>query len=407
MRSLKSLSLRLWLVWRFLWSGGPLINLTSSLALLGMVLGVAALVVSMAVLSGFEATLKQALIDMSGDVIVMRTDRPIDDLDELIPEIRRLAPEMIAYSPFIQTESLAAYNGKTFGVQVHGMDLKTVGSVLNLQDRIVSGTMDLTKGIVIGKGLAKLLEIKVGDVLTVVSPRPSETSPIGFSPSAVEMRVVGVANLGKYEYDSRFVLGSLEEVQKLRDLGSGYSGVKLKLQRSEDAEAVSRRLTGGLKAPYWTKSWYHLNENLFEAIQLEKKVIFIIVSLVVVMACFNISSTLFVNVLRRFSDMSVLATLGATPQFIRSIYVLLGLSLGLMGSVMGILVGILLSKALAHSALFLIPAEVYKLDHLSVEFKVQDMIIIVIVSMFICWISTWAPARRGARLKPVEGLRYE
>ncbi len=406
-----SISFQIWLVLRQMRSGGRFLGMTTALSILGMIIGVASLVISMSVISGFDTALKSAVIDFSGHLILLKAESLIDSPEELIPRIREIAPNVVSYTPFVQLEGVAASQGQTTGVSVVGLDGESLTQVMDIKGRIVEGEVSLGGNrneaeAVIGKGLATKFKLKVGDFMQVVAPRPSRGSRNSFSPKAVRLKITGIADLGKYEYDSRFVLMGATQAMELRG-GRGYTGIRLKLDDEYLADKVKLKLEAGLGHPYWAKSWVDVSRNLFEAIAVEKRVILIVVLLMVVTACFNICSTLFVNVLKRYTEISILQTMGASPRFIRSLFAVQGLIIGFIGSVLGLGLGVALSYYLPTTSFFKIPGEVYKLDHLSPEIRFTDVGTILLCSMLICFVSTFAPARKGARLKPVDGLRYE
>jgi lipoprotein-releasing system permease protein len=408
----RKLSFQFWLIRRHIKFGGKFLNLTTFFAFIGMVLGVACLVISMSVISGFESTLKGAVTGVSGDIMLMKSGGMIESLDELMPQVRRIVPSLVAYTPFVQSEAMIAVGGKTGGVVVQGVDPVTMGDVLELHKHVIKGALNLNSSsefpnALLGKTLASKYKISVGDTIQVVAPRPSRSNVNSFSPKSMKMKVVGILNLGKYDYDLRFILTTIEAAKELRGVTAGYTGLKLKVQDNSRAQEISQDLSTKLGYPYWARDWMDINRNLFEAIKLERIVIFIVLLFMVITASFNICSTLFVNVLKRFIDISILQTMGASPRFILVLFSLHGLIIGLLGSVAGVGLGFVLSHLLAQSTLFLIPAEIYKLDHLTIEFRALDIAAIIFTSLLICLISTLAPALRGSRLKPVDGLRYE
>jgi len=403
---------QLWLVLRQLRSGGRFLGMTTILSMMGMIIGVASLVISMSVVSGFDTALKSAVIDFSGHIILMKYNEFIDSPSELIPRIRKIAPSVVSYTPFVQIEAVAAHNSKTAGVAVVGLEPQSADQVMDLKHRIISGqislgTLEGQAQAMIGKGLASRLNLTVGSQLQIVAPRPKKGSHTAFSPKAISVQVAGIADLGKYEFDSRFVLVNAEQAMELRGLGQGFTGIRLKLSDPDLAEKVKIDIENELGHPYWAKSWFDVSRNLFEAIKIEKSVILVVVLLMVVTACFNICSTLFVNVLKRYTEISIFQTMGASPRFMRGLFSLQGMVMGFVGAVLGLALGISLALYLPHTQLFSIPGEVYKLDHLQSDIRWIDIAIILASSMLICFISTFAPARKGSRLKPVEGLRYE
>jgi lipoprotein-releasing system permease protein len=223
------------------------------------------------------------------------------------------------------------------------------------------------------------------------------------------VRVVGILDLGKYEYDERYILTHLRTVQDLVGIEDGVSGLRLSVRDENLAPAISSRISNDLGYPFWSKDWMMVNQNLFRAVKLEKIVIFFVVLIMVIAASFNISITLYVNVLRRYTDISILKTLGMKSRDIVKIFTLHGLYIGLLGALLGVGLGLVLCLAFAwlQQHWQLLPGEVYKLNQFSYELRWWDMSLILLAAMAICFLATLAPALRGARLNPVEGLRYE
>ncbi|MEQ1876309.1 MAG: ABC transporter permease [Bdellovibrionia bacterium] len=406
------LSFQLWLVWRYVRSGGRFVGLTTILSFTGMVIGVASLVLTMAAVSGFESTLRQAVIDVAGDIIVYKTSGRMEPPKELVAKIKKVVPDVVAYTPFAHTEGILASKGKTIGIALQGVDPENVQKVLNFKSRVIKGEFDLTNhderpSVLLGKALANKLEISAGDIVTLVVPRPSKASPTSFSPKAEKVHVAGIVDLGKYEYDLRMVIGTARLVQDLTGVSDLFSGVKLKLRDSSDAQTAASKIAGSLGYAYLVKDWTEVNKNLFEAIRIERWVIFIVVSFLIITASFNICSSLFVAVLKRYGDLSILRTMGASQKFLVRLFSIQGMVVGVLGSLVGVALGLGLGFSLVHTELFKIPGEVYKLDHLPIEVRFFDVAAILAVSCLICFLSTLAPAVRGSRLNPVDGLRYE
>jgi lipoprotein-releasing system permease protein len=406
------ISFQIWLVWRFIRSGGRFVGITTILSFVGMVVGVASLVLTMAAVSGFESTLRQAVIDVAGDVVVYKTSGRMESPKELVARIRKSVPEVVDYTAFTHAEGILASKGKTIGVAIQGVDPESVQKVLNFKNRVIRGEFNLVNhgdrpSVLIGKALANKLEVSPGDTVTIVVPRPSKTSPTSFSPKAEKVFVAGVVDLGKYEYDLRMVIATARLVQDLTGVPELFSGVKLKLKDSDYAQAAASKIAGQLGYTYLTKDWTEVNRNLFEAIKIERWVIFIVVAFLVLTASFNICSSLFVSVLRRYGDLSILKTMGATQTFLVRLFSIQGMLIGAVGSIIGVILGAGLGFALVRTSLFQLPAEVYKLDRLPIEIRALDLLAVLGISFLFCFLSTLAPALRGSRLNPVDGLRYE
>jgi lipoprotein-releasing system permease protein len=385
---------------------------TAVLSVIGIIIGVASLVVAMAVVSGYESTLKRTVIDVAGHVLVMKRGASLST-DEFKRDIVPLVPEMVAATPFLYLEAVIASEGQISGIVIEGMDLATVHSVLNLKSRLQQGhfseeTHEIPSAW-IGKGMAKKYGLHVGDKVHVVLPINAEFDAGSFRPRLGEFLVEGILDLGRQDYDARYLMTDLKSAQQLAQVGDKVSGYQLKLNSADAAAPVAKRIATQFDYQYWARDWEDVNHNLFEAARLEKVIIFLVLLVLVIAAAFNVSSTLFVGVVKRYHDIGLLKTLGATQRSIRRVFLLQGLGLGLLGSLMGLILGLLLCGIFmwAQAHFHLIPAEVYKLDRIQVELRTGDFAAIIGTCLAICFVFSWAPARRGAELKPVEGLRYE
>lgn len=402
-----------WLAFRYFGSWRRFFSLTTSLSVLGMAIGVASLVVSMAVFSGYVSTLEQTVQDAVGDLLVMK--RGSADQEEMLKDIRPLVTGLIAQTPFVYAEAILANKGKINGVLIEGIEESTVSSVLNIESRVIAGKLNLnhTEGspekIMIGKGIAERFDIHVGDVISIVIPLASEFQAASFRPKLGKFQVAGVINYGRYDFDSRYVVMRLEAAQEFVELGKRITGYRLKIEDPYLARQIARNIGEKFGPDYWARDWQEVNRNLFEAAKLEKAVLFFVLMILVVAAAFNIANTLFISVVQRYRDISVLKTLGAPDRMIRRIFTWQGLMVGAVGACLGILIGLILCRFFewAQVRWKLIPAEVYKLDHINLQVRGADLLAIVGVSLVICFLATLVPSRRSARISPVEGLRYE
>jgi len=393
---------------------GQFFNLASVLAILGMTLGVAALVVVMAVISGFESTLKNAVIDVTGHILLLKRGEPLDPLETLEPRLRKLVPQIQSIAPFVHVEGIIAHRGRIASVVVEGFNPTGIEKTLRLSPRLILGKFNLGTGqeavppIIVGSALAKKLNLQMGDDVNIVLPKNSPTvKVVGFSSRLKKFNVVGVIDLGMYEYDSRFLLTSAKAAQDLGGIGNNYTGVRIKLTDDKLARDASFTLSTELGLNYLSRDWLEINHNLFEAIKLEKGVIFIVLLFMTVAACFNISSTLFINVLRRYGDISVFKTLGATEGRLLRFFSLQGLIIGVLGSFFGLILGAGVCFLIAKTHFVYVPPEIYHIHQLPVEMRMGDLAVIMVASLLLCFFSTLAPAFRGARLNPVEGLKYD
>lgn len=403
-----------YLAFRYLGSVRRFFNLSTSLSVLGMVIGVSSLVVSMAVFSGYVSTLEQTVQDAVGHLLVGK--RGSADQEQMLEEIQPLVTGLVARTPFVYSEAILAHQGKVGGVLIEGIEAETFHKVLNLKPRLISGSLDLTEGsdpeapkVLIGKRIAQKYGLKVGDVFRLVVPLNNEFDSGSFRPKLGRFTVAGVINFGRYDFDARYVMMDLQVVQEFVEIGKKITGYRLRLEDPYKARAVAYEIATRFPSAYWSKDWQDVNRNLFEAAKLEKAVLFFVLMILVVAAAFNIANTLFISVVQRYRDISVLKTMGAPDAMIRQIFAAQGLIVGAVGAVLGIIVGLLLCQFLEWLlvAYDIIPAEVYKLDRIDLDVRGSDLLAILVVSLFICFIATLVPSRRGARITPVEGLRYE
>ncbi|WP_255490256.1 ABC transporter permease [Bdellovibrio sp. KM01] len=384
------------------------------MALFGLVLGVASLVVSMAVMSGFETTLQKAMTDVSGYVQVVKRSRFPDDWRELEEKIRKADPKLVSAARFVFVEGIMAHNGQISGVLLEGIDKDRVNETLNLGSRVKEGSADLSAPsdvplALIGSGLAKKMGLNIGDQFRVVLPIADSSDPSSFNRKVGTFKLQGVVELGKYEWNERFIMIDLKVAQDVAAIGDRYTGLMLKFDDAAYAREAGFRISTALGSPYWVRDWRDSNENLFDAVAVERPVIFFVVSIIIFVAAFNISSSLFVNVMQRFKDIAILKTVGVSRKDVIKIFAAQGLILGAAGLILGFILGLILCVLFnwAQGRLGLISGAVYRVDSIQVNIRFLDTIAICVATMLICFLATLAPAKRGADLNPMEGLRNE
>ena len=402
------------LVTRFVASGRRLLNLPSMMALIGMALGVASLTVAMAVVSGYESTLKTSIIDVFGHIMLIKRGDRVETVESLAGIIKSAAPDAQFYTPFINLEGMIVGSGKLAGILVQGVDPKSVEKVLSVRNRVISGKfsfdcIDNVPVALVGKSLAKRFGLKVGQQFKVVLPQPSKTDSNGFSPKVQTYYLGGILDLGKAEYDERTVMTDLKSAQELSGIGDNFTGIRIRIRNPENAAADAIKIERALGPSYWLMTWSEVNKNLFEAVKIERIAIFFVILVMVIAASFNIASNLFVSVLQKYSAISILRAMGFARKDVVRVFMYQGLFFGVVGTFVGLILGLLLSWAfvIAQRFIVLMPVEAYKLDKIGVELRPMDLLMIVVASILVCLVSTLVPARRGAKLDPVEGLRYE
>jgi len=403
-----------WLVTRFVTAGRRLLTLPAMLSLIGMALGVACLTVAMAVVSGYEKTLGTAIIDVFGHVQLVRRGEKSQNVEAILSDIKQIAPEAESFTPFVNIEGLIVGGGKLSGVLIQGIDSKTVEKVLHIRDRLVQGNFSFEPvngmpSALVGKALAKKFNLKVGEPFKIVIPTLTKSDSVSFTPKIQSYVLSGVLDLGKVEYDERTVMTDLHTAQTFAGIGENFSGIKIKLKDASRAPEVAFRLQQKLGPQYWTMDWTEVNKNLFEAIKIERLAIFFVILIMVIAASFNIASGLFVSVLQRYSDISILRAMGFTKRDVTQVFLFQGLFFGVVGTMVGLVLGCFLALifVIAQRFVVLLPVEAYRLDHVGIDFRPWDAVIIVFSATLICLLATIVPARRGAKLDPVQGLRYE
>lgn len=402
-----------WLAIRFLLSKSKSIfQGTAWISFSGLILGVACLVVSMAVMSGFESTLKKSVADVTGHLRLRKSAIEKVDWGSVFDKIKELEPDAEASLQYAYMEGVLAGSGMLTGVLLQGVQENQVLKVLNLDSRMIAGEFKLTSEaepkVLIGKGLASQFRLKPGDTFRVVFPLSTEIDPTQFRRKIATFRVSGILDLGKKEFDDRMVISSLATAQKLAE-NDRSSGLLVRLKDIDKAREIGFRLSRELGPAYQISDWREINENLFEAVQIERVVVFFVILVIIIAAAFNVSSTLFINVLKRYPDIGVLKTLGFSQKKIIQLFSLQGLMMGFLGVFLGMILGWILCGVFSWAEVHysLIPTSVYKLDRIDLNVRPIDLLAISVSTLVICLIATLAPALRGARLSVVEGIRHE
>lgn len=399
-----------WLSIKLLFNKKTLFGGSGPLALMGLILGVAALVASQSVMRGFESTMAKAVIDMSADIQVVKRGRLIESWTDFEKEIKAADPSIQKVLRYAHTEAVVASKGKVSGVLVQGLDMKEVPGVLNFGPRFKEGVLPVGKNeIVIGLGLAKKLDILVRDKIYIAVPLSTPFESTSLQRSAEEFVVSGILDMGKNDWNERLVISHLKDLQRLTQIGDRYNGAFVKITDSRKAVAVAAFMSQTLEPKYYVNNWYNLNRNILEAASLEKIVIFFVVFLIVIMAAFNISSTLYVIIRSRYKDIAILKTLGFRSGNIRNIFVMQGIAVGTLGTLGGFIVGIFLSYGFMwlQSRFSVLPGAIYKIDRIDIQFSALDFIIIYISTLSACTLAAYFPAKRGSELLIINGMKQD
>lgn len=401
------MKLPLFIALKYLKSKKRGISFGTFVSISGVSLGVMALIIVISVISGFHEDLQKKILGTQAHAVVLNYTGGIEDYSAIIKKLAN-KEEIIGYSPFVMGQVLISNNKRSHGVYLRGIipeyDQKTTEIFRHIKYKYDNYT-DLP-WIFIGKELASLLGVLPGDTITVISPMGT-IGPLGIIPKAKKFIVTGIFEIGMFEYDANLAITELKIAQEFFDYGNKVTGIQLKLKNIYKADIISGNLTNELGDPYYVKDWMRMNRNLFSALKLEKFAMFVILTLIVIVASFNIISMLMVNVTEKQREIAILKSMGATDRLIRYIFMAQGLLIGFIGTAVGLLGGLLLCEVIKSYDIIKLPADVYYLSKLPVKVKLLDIIIISVSALIISLISTVYPAHRAAKINPVEILRYE
>ncbi len=377
----------------------------------GVMVGVMALIVVLSVMSGFHEDLRKKILGVNAHVVVMNFRGGITDYKGVIEKLKSL-DDVEALSPFVLGQVMISKADAAHGVYLRGIDPAYETSTTTIRSHMKVGRLEaLSKkgglpGVIIGNELAAILNAYLGDVVNIVSP-VGEIGPMGMLPRVRQFRVVGIFEIGMYEYDANLILTSLKAAQEFFKTGNSVTGIELRIKDIYRASEVRKMVPKVLGPAYFARDWMQMNRNLFSALKLEKFTMFIILTLIVVVASFNIVSTLIMNVIEKQREIAILKAMGATNRGIMGIFIFQGLIIGVLGTVLGIIGGYVLCYLIGTYEIIKLPADVYYLSHLPVKTKPMDFILVSISAILISLASTVYPAYQAAKLNPVEPLRYE
>ncbi|MGZ3689997.1 MAG: FtsX-like permease family protein [Pseudobdellovibrio sp.] len=397
-----------WLARKMLFSRQVLFGGSAPLSFVGLILGVAALVASMAVMSGYVETLKSAMIDITSHIQIVKRGALNENWDSFAARIKKEEPRTQAMMKFGYAEAVLARKGQVSGVLFQGVDADQLSKVLQIEKRLKKGALDIQgDNINVGVGLAKKYNLEPGEKIYLVVPLSTPFESSGFKRQSREFTVTGILDFGKNDWNERLILGNLKALQQLTEIGDRFTGAFVKLDNADYSQEAAVKLSDKLGAGFSVMTWYDVNRNMFEAVVIERIVIFLVVLLIVIVAAFNISSTLYVFIRQKYSDIAILKTLGLSQKKIRFIF----LSQGLIVGGLGTLIGIILGYDLCFGFMFLqehyaiISGSVYKLDKIYTEIRYVDLLAICLATQLICLVATYFPAFKGSQLEVIEGLK--
>jgi len=407
--------------WRYTRAGratrrNGFISFISGVSMLGIALGVAALIIVLSVMNGFQKEVRDRMLSVVSHIEIFAPGGAAMADPGLTMQEARRNTQVIGAAPFVSAQALLARGEDMKGALVRGIDPAHEAEVTDLASTNAAAVAQLVPGafrVVLGVELARALGVEVGDLVTLIAPS-GQVTPAGVVPRLKQMTVAGTFNSGHYEYDSALVLLHIEDAERIFRL-EGPTGVRLRLTDLHQARDVAQQLAATLSGNLLIRDWTQQNRTWFSAVQLEKRMMFIILTLIVAVAAFNLVSTLVMTVQDKRADIAILRTLGASPRSIMGIFVVQGAMVGVIGTFAGLALGLAIAynidvivPAIEHllHASFL-PKDIYLISKMPSEPQQSDILPIALISLVLAFVATLYPSWRASRVNPAEALRYE
>ena len=407
--------------WRYTRAGrasrrNGFISFISGVSMLGIALGVAALIIVLSVMNGFQKEVRERMLSVVSHIEVLAPGgAALVDLPAALQQLRS-HPQVVGAAPFVAAQALLARGEDMKGALVRGIDPAHEGEVTELATANAQAIAQLLPGefrVVLGVELARALGVGAGDVVTLIAPS-GQVTPAGVVPRLKQMTVAGTFDSGHYEYDSALVLLHHQDAERIFRL-EGPTGILLKLKDLHQARAVAHQLAASLSGDLLIRDWTQQNKTWFAAVELEKRMMFIILTLIVAVAAFNLVSTLVMTVTDKRADIAILRTLGASPRSIMGIFVVQGAMVGVIGTLSGLLLGLLIAVNIdvivpALESLLqanFLPKDIYLISKMPSDPQSSDIMPIAIISLVLSFLATLYPSWRASRVNPAEALRYE
>ena len=393
------------------------ISFISLVSVIGIALGITVLITVLSVMNGFQREVRTRILGVASHIQISGPDNTLAEWHAIADKARQNA-QVVAAAPYVSAQGLLSSGNTVRGAYIRGIVPDAEEKVADLAQHMKAGSLTALKpgefGIVLGVELARALSVLTGDKVVLIAPQ-GQVTPAGILPRLRQFTVVGIFSVDHYEYDSGLALVDMEDAQKLYRMGDAVTGVRLKLKDLFQAGEVSRELSRSLGPDAYITDWTRLNANFFRAVDIEKRMMFLIVFLIIAVAAFNIVSSLFMAVKDKQADIAILRTLGASPASVMKIFLIQGTLIGLMGTLAGIVGGVALAANVDVVVPFIehvlgfkfLSKDVYQISDLPSELRVEDVLITAFFSFVVSVLATVYPSYRAAKINPAEALRYE
>ncbi len=384
--------------------------ITTAISIGGIFIGVAALIIVLSVMNGFQTDVKERIVDVNAHIIILKYfNDPIDDeqINYILDSINTMS-EVVSASPFIYSKGLIKSKNYTTGMIIRGFDPSDSSEAAILSKHIKFGILPKSSDqIMIGIDMAEAIRAHTDDTVYIATPFGSTETLTDLIPQINSFHVAAIFDAGMYQYNAELVYMPIKTASSILGLKGGVSGIELRIKDIYSAQKIATRIEEKLGYPYRTNNWIDLNSSLFSALALEKKLMFILLLLIIIVAAFNIITTLIMIVMEKTTEIGILKALGLSHNDIMRVFLYQGFIINIIGTILGVIVGLIACYFLSKYQFINIPGNVYLLDELPVQVRAMDVFLTVIISNSVSFIATLYPAFKAARMNPVEAIKYE